>query len=427
MKYKNYHSLVFLTLLFSVSVFSQTTLNYTIGKWFDNKKAASSFTFDDALSGQFTDAMPILEANNIKGTFFIITNNVPTQLGGWKLVQQAITNGHEIGNHTVSHPTLGDLTEDEIDGQLKNANDLIMTNTQSKPVTMAYPNGSGGGDTPADQKVRSVVKQYFIGARAVGGLFNEYNFADNEENYFKVKSPMIFEATTADEVGKSLESTIAGGGWYCPTYHGVVNGWIIVPKQLFEAHVKEYAKRSKDLWMTTFSKIVKYHRERKTARLIQISEDSKSWVLSLTDTLSNNSLWNQELTLNLERPSWTIFSISQNGKVIPYIIVGNQVIFSAIPDGGNIVFGKVNTAANNIIEQDKSWKISQNPVGNTINILNLKEGKDYHINITTISGSVYKTLNLTAKNNQILMPCNDFMKGLYLVNIDGLSQKLILN
>jgi len=339
-----------LLLLFSPNpVISQVSLNYTIANWYDNKKAAVSITFDDCLPGQFTDAAPILEANGMKGTFFIITKNVEEQGVGWLSVINALAKGHEIGNHTVNHPDkLETFTEEQITAEFVNANEAIYSNTKYLPVTMSYTNGDGGGSTEGDLKIRNIVKQIFIGARAVGGEFNEYRFADEEENYFLVKSPMIFNATTSNEVGTSLDKTIAAGGWYCPTYHGVVNGWIVVPKILYETHINEYVKRKQDLWFATFADIIKYHRERKSAKLVLVSEDSKSLLISLSDTLSNRVLWNQALTIILKKPDSYIYHISQNGNNVPFKVEENYLIFSVIPDGGIIKLSKKKTKSSKL-------------------------------------------------------------------------------
>ncbi len=406
---------------------AQTILNYTIAKWYDNKKAASSITLDDAIGGQFTDGIPILDANNIKATFFLTSQNVTSQLGGWPVVLKASRGGHEMANHTVTHPSLATLSEAEINKEFKNCNDAISANTRVASITMAYPNGSGGDNTAADQKVRNIAKQYFIGARAVGGDYNEYNYFDTEENYFKVRSPMIDDGTSAESIANMLSNTINAGGWYCPTYHGIENGWIIVPKILFEAHVKEFIKRKEDLWMSTFANVLKYHRERKSAKLTKVSEDAKTWILSLSDTLSNNTAWNQALTLNIDKPNWNVFYISQNGKDLAYTTVGNQIVFSAIPDAGNITIGKeAPLAVSDLDTPQNTWSVVPNPIGETINIMNLIDGKEYQINITSMSGDTAIKQELIAKNNQIKISTKNLKKGIYIINIDGISHKVII-
>jgi peptidoglycan/xylan/chitin deacetylase (PgdA/CDA1 family) len=48
-----------------------------ITKWQDGKQAAVSLTFDDSTENQFRVAMPLLNERGMKGTFFIITGEIP--------------------------------------------------------------------------------------------------------------------------------------------------------------------------------------------------------------------------------------------------------------------------------------------------------------------------------------------------------------
>lgn len=54
-------------------------------------------------------------------------------------------------------------------------------------LTLAYPNGSGGGDDPNEQKVRTLSKKYSITARAVGSSPNKFNLL----SWVQSLSPMI--------------------------------------------------------------------------------------------------------------------------------------------------------------------------------------------------------------------------------------------
>lgn len=48
-----------------------------IATWQGGKKGAVSITFDDGSINQFRQAIPILNRLGFKGTFFIITGNIP--------------------------------------------------------------------------------------------------------------------------------------------------------------------------------------------------------------------------------------------------------------------------------------------------------------------------------------------------------------
>lgn len=69
--------------------------------WPGGARAAVSLTYDDALDSQLANAVPALATAGFKATFFLTKDNVGAALGDWVQAGRA---GHEIGNHTVSHP-----------------------------------------------------------------------------------------------------------------------------------------------------------------------------------------------------------------------------------------------------------------------------------------------------------------------------------
>jgi len=72
--------------------------------WPRGIRGAVSLTFDDARLSQIDTLIPILDRAGVKGTFYLSMNNLTQRLEGWK---KAVRNGHEIGNHTLTHPCTG--------------------------------------------------------------------------------------------------------------------------------------------------------------------------------------------------------------------------------------------------------------------------------------------------------------------------------
>lgn len=60
-----------------------------------------SLTYDDGLDSQLDLAIPSLEARGLRGTFYLTLDNVRERVAEW---QRAAARGHEIANHTVTHP-----------------------------------------------------------------------------------------------------------------------------------------------------------------------------------------------------------------------------------------------------------------------------------------------------------------------------------
>jgi len=74
-----------------------------MAKWSQSRRL---LTYDDALNGQLDYTIPQLDSVGLKGTFFC-TGNSPClyrRIDNWR---KAAKNGHELGNHALFHPCLG--------------------------------------------------------------------------------------------------------------------------------------------------------------------------------------------------------------------------------------------------------------------------------------------------------------------------------
>src|SRR6476661_3453606 len=75
-------------------------------QWPDGKRIALSVTFDDARLSQADVGLPILNEYGAKGTFFVSFPNLEQRLDIWRAAEK---HGHEIANHTVTHPCSGNF------------------------------------------------------------------------------------------------------------------------------------------------------------------------------------------------------------------------------------------------------------------------------------------------------------------------------
>src|SRR6184192_1743095 len=99
-----------------------------------------AMTFDDGPSATLTPKLlDLLAAHHIKATFFVIGENVAEHS---EIVARAAREGHEIGNHSWSHPNLAKMSQESVRSQLQRTDDAIKNATGERPTLMRPPYGS---------------------------------------------------------------------------------------------------------------------------------------------------------------------------------------------------------------------------------------------------------------------------------------------
>ena len=89
----------------------------------DTEEKKVAFSFDACWGSAYTPTLlKILRENNIRTTFFLT--------GFWvekypEMVTRISKEGHEIGNHSYSHPHLNGLGEQEIKAELRKVGEMI--------------------------------------------------------------------------------------------------------------------------------------------------------------------------------------------------------------------------------------------------------------------------------------------------------------
>src|SRR6201984_546884 len=90
-----------------------------------------ALTFDDGPSAKLTPKLlDMLAAHHIKATFFLIGDNATEYPD---LVAREIREGHEVGNHSWSHPNLAKMSDDGVRGQLRKTDDAIRSAAVNSP------------------------------------------------------------------------------------------------------------------------------------------------------------------------------------------------------------------------------------------------------------------------------------------------------
>ena len=80
--------------------------------WAMKKKKYIYLTFDLGYEAGYTEKiLDSLKENNVQGTFFITAHYVNSASD---ILQRMIDEGHIIGNHTVNHKSMPDLSDNEM-------------------------------------------------------------------------------------------------------------------------------------------------------------------------------------------------------------------------------------------------------------------------------------------------------------------------
>ncbi|MGI9036058.1 MAG: polysaccharide deacetylase family protein [Pyrinomonadaceae bacterium] len=103
-------------------VYQEIPLSYVMQRTGD-KVGKIVLTFDDGPDPVWTpQILDILKRENVKATFFIVGENGQANP---ELVKRIVDEGHEIGNHSFTHPNLGDVPSKVVDLELSATQRLI--------------------------------------------------------------------------------------------------------------------------------------------------------------------------------------------------------------------------------------------------------------------------------------------------------------
>lgn len=135
-------------------------------------------TFDDGWQDVYNIAFPYAKELNMKLNMYVITDFVGTP--GYCTLEQLKEMKEsglvEIDSHTLSHPYLAQLSEEQVKKELEESKAYLKENLGIESLVICYPSGS------QNTMVQNVAKEnYKYGLLMDGGVFN-YN-SDNSNLY----------------------------------------------------------------------------------------------------------------------------------------------------------------------------------------------------------------------------------------------------
>ncbi|HEY0369088.1 MAG TPA: polysaccharide deacetylase family protein [Chthoniobacterales bacterium] len=99
-----------------------------------------AMTFDDGPNATLTPKLlDLLAAHHMKATFFVVGQNAADHP---EILKRAVREGHEIANHSWSHPNLGKMSDDAVRRELQKTDEAIVAAIGTHPTLMRPPYGS---------------------------------------------------------------------------------------------------------------------------------------------------------------------------------------------------------------------------------------------------------------------------------------------
>jgi peptidoglycan-N-acetylglucosamine deacetylase len=197
--------------------------------WPQGKRAAISLTFDDGRASQIDHGVPILDKYGVKATFYVLIDPMKKRLADWKKVAAG---GHEIGNHSLTHPCSGNFpfsrekalenyTLDQMQTELVQANDTIEQLLGVRPVSFAYPCGQKfvGRGRNVKSYVPLVAEEFLTGRGWMDEWANDPAFCDMAQ-----LMAVELDGKTFEQVKQIMDRTLADGGWLIFCGHDIGDG-----------------------------------------------------------------------------------------------------------------------------------------------------------------------------------------------------------
>lgn len=233
-------------------------------EWPEGKTFALSLSFDDARLSQPDGGIALLDEFGVKATFFVVPADVEKRLQGWK---NAVRMGHEIGNHTLTHPCSGnypwsrekaieDFTLDRMRKEAIDANERIESLLGIKPAVFAYPCGQTfvGRGAGTRSYVPVIAELFLLGRTYRDKIANDPLFCD-----FAQITGIEMDNTDFEEILPILENARRSGQWVVLAGHEIGDSGHQTTLILMLKKLMAYAlDPSKGVWIAPMGTVAEY-------------------------------------------------------------------------------------------------------------------------------------------------------------------------
>ncbi len=235
-------------------------------EWPDTVRAAVSLSYDDARPSQLDNGLPILNRHAVRATFYVSPPAARLRAADWRAAAAA---GHELGNHTMTHPCSGNFdwsrtnalethSLTSIERELLDANLFIADELGAQASTYAYCCGHKtiGRGTATQSYVPLVAKHFVAGRGFRDESHNDPAYCDLAQAYGIDADNLSFEVLRG-----IVERAAASGGWAIFAAHDIADN----PRQCMSPAVLDAlcaycSDPAHGIWIDTVASIGAYVR-----------------------------------------------------------------------------------------------------------------------------------------------------------------------
>lgn len=288
-----------------------------VATWSGDRAGAFAFTFDDGYRQHVTIAAPMLDALGLKATFAInpgkTSANGNTGNGTWDDWRALARGGHEIANHSMTHPNLSQVADAAtLEQEIVGAQAIIEKQLGQPCSTFVYPFNAESA------AARALVRKSH--SAWTGGERKAYGGPD---------------FTTA-KANAWIDEAIAQRSLIVAMIHGIDGGYLpFANRAVLKDHL-DYAKAHEaQVWIAPLGVIRRYAAEREVATLA-VKGGPGTAVISLTTTLDATAYAVPLTVVIASGAAMTVSARRAGGGAIPARIVGDHLLCDVVPGPGAV-------------------------------------------------------------------------------------------
>lgn len=147
-------------------------------------------TFDEGYEAGYTEKiLNTLKDNDVKATFFITSHYLNTAS---ELVERMLNEGHTLGNHTCSHPSLPSKSDTEIEDELMKLHQAVFEKFNYEMKYMRPPRG--------EFSERTLKKTAELGYKTVMWSFAYFDWDEKKQPELEESKKMIINNLHCGEI-----------------------------------------------------------------------------------------------------------------------------------------------------------------------------------------------------------------------------------